>query len=151
MNSKQKKYKRLTTQLSQLLKDSPDSIAQMSTINAVLYHKMQDYFWVGFYFVRGNELIVGPYQGPVACQRLKKPQGVCWTSVITRNPVVVADVEEFPGHIACDSRTKSEIVIPIKNSTGEVIAVLDIDSDKLNHFDNDDKQGLQNIISLIQI
>jgi GAF domain-containing protein len=148
MNSKQKKYKRLADQLSEILKDSPDMLAQMATINAILYHKMP-FFWVGFYFVSDNELTIGPYQGPVACQRLKKPNGVCWASVIVEKPVIVPNVEEFPNHIACDSRAKSEIAIPIKGSSGKVMAVLDVDSRNLDQFDKDDKEGLSNILRLI--
>jgi L-methionine (R)-S-oxide reductase len=149
MHTKAKKYHRLASQLKGLLDKSPGLVAQMSTINAILYHKMQNFFWVGFYFVNKEILEVGPYQGAVACQVLKKPNGVCWASVLKQEPIIVEDVAEFPGHIACDSRSKSEIVIPVKNSGGEVIAIFDIDSDKLCQFDEEDKNGLIKIISLI--
>jgi len=121
----------------------------MATINAVLYHKTQNFFWVGFYFKNNNQLIVGPYQGPVACQILPFPNGVCWAAVCSNEPLIVNDVHEFPGHVSCDSRSKSEIVLPIKNNQGEIIAVLDIDSDKLNQFDEDDKNGLTDILNLL--
>lgn len=149
MNAKVKKYQRLSAQIKGLLDKSPGLVAQMSTINAILYHKMQNFFWVGFYFVSEEILEVGPYQGAVACQILKKPNGVCWASVIKQEAIIVENVEEFPGHIACDSRSKSEIVIPVKNSDGKVIALFDVDSDKLNQFNEEDKNGLSHIISLI--
>lgn len=150
MNSKQKKYKRLEEQLSHILVDSPNTLAQMATINAILYHKMY-FFWVGFYFVSENELTIGPYQGPVACQRLKKPNGVCWASVIQAKSILVPNVEEFPNHIACDSRAKSEITIPISNSSGKIAAVMDIDGNKFGQFDQDDLEGLQNILQLLEL
>ncbi|MBN1115905.1 MAG: GAF domain-containing protein [Bacteroidales bacterium] len=149
MNSKQKKYNRLIHQLEPLLKNSPSLNAQLATINALLYHKVPYIFWVGFYFIKNDELIVGPYQGPLACQVLTKPKGVCWASVLKSEPIIVADVEDFPDHIACDSRSKSEIVIPVKDTSGKVVGVLDIDSDKTEQFDRDDLAGLSGILNLI--
>lgn len=150
MSGKEAKYERLYNQLKPLLENSPSLIAQMSTINAVLYHKMKNFFWVGFYTLNNEKLTVGPYQGPLACQELKYPQGVCWHTIIQKSSQIVPNVEEFPGHIACDSRSKSEIVVPIFNSSGSVMGVLDIDSDKIEQFDELDLQGLNKIISLLK-
>ena len=148
-NKKLLKYNRLYDQLGKLLKNSDNLMAQLATINAVLYHKMQNFFWIGFYLLQDNRLIVGPYQGPVACQELKRDTGVCWTGINTGKSVVVPDVNSFPGHISCDSRSKSEIVVPLKDSTGKILGVLDVDSKDLNTFDNTDAESLQKILSLI--
>jgi L-methionine (R)-S-oxide reductase len=150
MSKKSEKYQRLYNQLKPLLENSPSLYAQMSTINAVLYHKMSNFFWIGFYFIKNNELIVGPYQGPLACQILPNPKGVCWHAVINRQPVTVPNVEAFPDHIACDSRSKSELVELIYNSKDEIIAVLDIDSNKLDQFDKDDIDGINTILTLLK-
>ncbi|GAB1457574.1 GAF domain-containing protein [Spirochaetota bacterium] len=143
-------YERILSQLTTLIKDkSPNLVAGMATINAVLHAKLRHHFWTGFYFVAGDdELHVSPYQGSVACQVLKG-RGVCLESVKRRAAVVVPDVEAFPGHIACDSRSKSEIVIPLL-SGGHVIAVLDIDSEKLEQFDDDDVEPLTKIVALLE-
>jgi len=146
---KQKRYQRLYKQLQELVPKSNDPLARMSTILAVLHHKMDYYFWTGIYFLKDGELIVGPYQGPVACQILQKNTGVCWAGVNQQKALVVPDVEEFPGHIACDSRSKSEIVLPIRNNGNEIIGVLDIDSDKENSFDEVDEEELTKILQLI--
>lgn len=149
MINKLSKYQRLELQLATLLAKSPDLISQISTINAVLYHKIPAIFWVGVYFKVGNSLQIGPYQGSLACQILEHPKGVCWASIINKKTIIVDDVEKFPGHIACDSRSKSEIAIPIYNKNDEIIAVLDIDSDKLATFDETDKTGLEQIVKLL--
>jgi L-methionine (R)-S-oxide reductase len=144
------RYERIYAQLKDLVENkSPDLVAAMATICAVLHHKMSHHFWTGFYFVNSdNELHVGPYQGPVACQVLQG-NGVCLHCVRTRQPVVVPDVHQFPGHIACDARSKSEIVLPVMKGD-KVIAVLDVDSDKLAQFDEDDVAPLARILSLLQ-
>ncbi|RLC68082.1 MAG: GAF domain-containing protein [Chloroflexi bacterium] len=144
------RYERIYDQLKNLIEDkSPSLIAAMATTCAVLHHKMPHHFWTGFYFVAGeDELHVGPYQGAVACQVLKG-RGVCLHCVRTGQPVVVPDVEQFPGHIACDSRSKSEIVLPLKKEE-RIVAVLDVDSDKLAQFDADDVAPLEKILSLLQ-
>lgn len=127
---------------------SPNLTAAMATVCAVLHHKMPHHFWTGFYVVVSeNELHVGPYQGPVACQVLEGG-GVCLHAVRTRQPVIVPDVEQFPGHIACDSRSKSEIAIPMMQGP-TVVAVLDIDSAEPAQFDEDDVAPLQRILSLL--
>ena len=144
------RYERIYTQLQDLIKDkSPDLIAAMATMCAVLHHKMGHHLWTGFYFVAGeDELHVGPYQGPVACQVLRD-RGVCLHCARTRQAVVVPDVEQFPGHVACDPRSKSEIVLPVMKED-QVIAVLDIDSHKPVQFDEDDIAPLTKILSLLQ-
>ncbi len=149
-NKKLARYERLYSQLEKLLKNSDNLLAQLATINAVLYHKMQEFFWIGFYLMYDNRLIVGPYQGPVACQELRKDTGVCWKGVNTKEVIVVADVNLFPGHISCDSRSKSEIVIPLKDKSGRIIGVLDVDSKSLNTFDDTDAKSLEKILSLIK-
>lgn len=121
----------------------------MSTVVAVLHHKMEYFFWTGFYMLVDGELIVGPYQGPVACILLKKNTGVCWAGVNQAETIVVPDVHEFPGHIACDSRSRSEIVVPLFGYRGEVIGVLDVDSKDLASFDETDALWLEKIVALI--
>jgi L-methionine (R)-S-oxide reductase len=143
------RYERVYAQLRDLIEgESPNLTAAMATICAVLHHKMSHHFWTGFYFVASDdELHVGPYQGTVACQVLKG-RGVCLHCVRTKQPVVVPDVHQFPDHIACDARSKSEIVLPVMKGD-HVIAVLDIDSDKLAQFDEDDVAPLARILSLL--
>jgi L-methionine (R)-S-oxide reductase len=153
MNKDQKEGRlgRIYEQLLPMLEKSPDHIAAMATVSAVLHAKMEDYFWCGFYFVRNNELVVGPYQGPPACQILTKPNGVCWASVLQVETLVVPDVHAFPGHIACDSRSNSEIVVPLLNPHKEVWAVLDVDSTQFNTFCEIDAHWLQKIVQLIKL
>jgi GAF domain-containing protein len=144
------RYNRIYAQLQDLIENkSPSLVAAMATICAVLHAKMSHHSWTGFYFVASDsELHVGPYQGPVACQVLRD-RGVCLHCVRTRQPVVVPDVEQFPGHIACDSRSKSEIVLPVMKGE-QMVAVLDVDSHKLAQFDEDDVAPLLKILSLLQ-
>jgi len=146
---KKNRYNRIYDQLRDLLPKSDDKLARMSTIIAVLHHKMDYYFWTGYYFLKDGRLVVGPYQGPVACQELEQNTGVCWAGINRGEPVVVPDVEQFPGHIACDSRSKSEIVLPVRDSQDEITGVLDIDSSKKNAFDQTDQQELSRILQLI--
>ncbi len=151
MSTKTDRYKRLYEQLHELLSKSPSLDSILATINAVLYHKINTVFWVGFYFYRNEKLVVGPYQGPLACQELNYPNGACWHAVLNRKALIIPDVNKFSGHISCDSRSKSEIVIPIYTKNNEVFGVLDIDSDKFNAFDDEDLNGLIRIISLVNI
>lgn len=146
---KQKRYQRIYAQLAELLPESDDTLARMSTLIAVLHHKMENFFWTGFYLLKNERLIVGPYQGPVACQELEKGMGVCWTGIEREKAVIVPDVEQFPGHIACDSRSRSEIVVPLKNLNGKILGVLDIDSKSLNSFDHTDEEQLSRVLRLI--
>jgi GAF domain-containing protein len=151
MDQKKKRgrYNRIYNQISELMPKSDDKLARMATIIAVLHHKMEYYFWTGFYFLKEDRLIVGPYQGPVACQELQKNTGVCWAGINRQEPVLVPDVEQFPGHIACDARSKSEIVLPVRNDKNEIIGVLDIDSSEADAFDEVDKEELTRILGLI--
>jgi L-methionine (R)-S-oxide reductase len=148
-HKKDKRYERLHTQIVALLADKDYPLARMATITAVLHHKMDNFFWTGFYLLVEGELIVGPYQGPVACILLKKDTGVCWAGVNESKTLVVQDVHEFPGHIACDSRSRSEIVVPLKDSDGKIIGILDVDSKDLASFDEVDARWLEKIVALI--
>lgn len=146
---KQKRYDRIIGQLGQLLEATDDPVSRMATVSSLLYHKMGHFFWIGFYRLIDGQLLVGPYQGTIACQKLQKDTGVCWACVIQEKPIVVDDVEKFPGHIACDARSRSEIVIPVRNAEGAVVAVLDADSDKLDSYDDIDQVNLQAVADII--
>ena len=148
-NNKINRYKRIYAQSEKLLEKSDDFEARMATVTAILHHKIDYFFWTGFYFLKNGELIVKMYQGPVACMELKKNTGVCWKSINDKKTIIVGDVAKFGGHIACDSRSKSEIAIPFKNKTGEIIGVLDIDSKTINTFDEIDANELEKILKLI--
>ncbi len=128
---------------------SEDPNARMATICAVLHHKMQNFFWTGFYLLNKGELVVSTYQGPLACLQLEKNQGVCWSGINKANSIIVPDVEQFPGHIACDSRSKSEIAVPLFDNNKEIIGVLDVDSSSYNTFDETDAVELEKILKLI--
>jgi GAF domain-containing protein len=152
--SKQEKYISITQQIEALITGEPDLTANLANIAAALKEQF-GWFWVGFYMVKENantgnsELVLGPFQGPVACTRIEKGRGVCGTSWAKEETIIVADVEKFPGHIACSSASKSEIVVPIFNGTS-VVGVLDVDSDLLDQFDAVDQQYLEAIVALIQ-
>lgn len=148
-DQKQKRYDRIITQLQDLLQATDDPIARMATVSSLLYHKMRNYFWFGFYRLIDGELLVGPYQGSIACQKLQKDTGVCWACLNQQKSIIVPDVEKFPGHIACDARSKSEIVIPVRDPEGKVIAILDADSEKLNTYDQIDEINLRRISEMI--
>lgn len=152
MNSdkKQSRYQRLYKQISDLIKESSNNpISNMSTIAAILHHKIEYFFWTGFYLLQDGKLQAGPYQGSLACINLAKDKGVCWAAINQKKTIVVPNVHEFPNHIACDSRSLSEIVIPIKNSSNEIIGVMDVDSSTVNSFDEIDAQWLEKIADLI--
>jgi len=149
IEKKGNRYKRIYKQLQDLLEPHDNPEASMATIIAVLHHKFDYYFWTGFYLIRDGELIVGPYQGPVACIKLKKNTGVCWAGINQKETIIVPDVHLFSGHIACDSRSNSEIVVPLKNKAGDIIGVLDVDSKALNSFDEADRAGLEKILQLV--
>jgi GAF domain-containing protein len=146
--SKEEQYQNLLPQIKGLLEGEPDLIANLANIAAALKEQF-NFFWVGFYLVKDDELVLGPFQGPVACTRIKKSRGVCGTAWEQANTIIVPDVEKFPGHIACSSLSKSEIVLPLFNG-GAVAGVLDVDSSSLNSFDETDKIYLQKIIELIK-
>ena len=143
------RYTRIQAQLKELLGKSDNLLSRMATINAILYHKMDGFFWVGFYLLKDGRLLVGPYQGPVACLELPKNKGVCWEGINLGKSVIVPDVHQFPGHIACDSRSQSEIVIPVRDKDNTIIGVLDIDSDRKNNFDTLDAARLERIVNLL--
>lgn len=143
------RYGRVREQLSGLLGKTPDLQARMATVAALLYHKFDHYFWCGFYRLLDDDLVVGPYQGPLACQVLAREKGVCWAAMQRRETVIVPDVRLFPGHIACDSRSLSEIVVPVRDASGAIIAVLDVDSDKTAQFDDEDREGLEAVVALL--
>ncbi|MBP1667773.1 MAG: msrC [Bacteroidetes bacterium] len=143
------KYLRLFAQLEKLTEKCTDPIARMATVNAILYHKMETFSWVGFYLLKEGQLIVGPYQGHLACQTLEKNKGVCWAGINEKKTIIVPDVHDFPGHIACDSHSRSEIVIPLLNREGELTGVMDIDSRLENNFDTTDGRELEKICRLI--
>jgi L-methionine (R)-S-oxide reductase len=150
-NNKADRYSRIHQQIRELFLKQEDSCARMATMNALLYHKMDGFFWVGFYLLRNGRLLVGPYQGPLACLELPKNKGVCWEAINLGKPVVVNDVHAFPGHIACDPRSKSEIAIPVRDRDNFISGVLDIDSNLKNNFDETDAEQLEKIVSLLTI
>ncbi len=147
-SDKAERYGVLVPQVKALVAGEPDLIANLSNIAAALRQTM-NFFWVGFYVVKNNELVLGPFQGPIACTRIGWGKGVCGTSWKEKKVILVPDVEQFPGHIACSSDSKSEIVLPIIKN-GEVAMVLDVDSNQLNDFDATDSKALQAIVEVIE-
>ena len=142
--SKEEKYNSLYPQICSLIEDETDIIANLANISAAL-KEVFDFFWVGFYLARNEQLVLGPFQGPIACTRIAYGKGVCGTSWKENKAIIVPDVNNFPGHIACSSLSQSEIVIPIVKGR-EVVAVLDVDSEYLNHFDETDEKWLTKIV-----
>jgi GAF domain-containing protein len=145
--SKAEQYISLIPQLKGLLSGEDDLIANLANVSAALKEQFS-WLWVGFYLVKADQLVLGPFQGPVACTRIQKGKGVCGTSWANNEVLIVPDVDAFPGHIACSSASRSEIVLPLV-SDGQVVGVLDVDSAELAHFDEVDAQYLQEIINLI--
>lgn len=148
-DKKSARYQRIIKQLEELFIKTSDPIARMSTTAAVLHHKMENFYWTGFYQLLDKELTVGPYQGNLACLILKKHTGVCWSAVDKNETVIVTDVHQFVGHIACDSRSNSEIVIPVRDNFDKIVAVLDVDSTEFANFDETDAVNLEKIACLI--
>lgn len=146
--TKVEKYELLYKQVVEVVKYESDSIALMANISAMI-HQTFGFWWTGFYRVIGNELVLAPFQGPMACTRIAYGKGVCGTAWQRGESIVVEDVEQFPGHIACSSLSRSEIVVPVKNKDNDVIAVLDIDSEHLATFDEVDRLYLEKIILLL--
>jgi len=146
--TKEEQYEALLPQIKGLLEGENDHIANLANVAAALKEQF-NWLWVGFYLVKNTELVLGPFQGPVACTRIKKGKGVCGTCWVQEKTLIVPDVEKFPGHIACSSASRSEIVIPLFNNE-QVIGVLDIDSKELNEFDATDQTYLQQIVALIK-
>ncbi|MDB5021369.1 MAG: diguanylate cyclase [Pedobacter sp.] len=145
--SKAQQYLSLIPQLEALLTGEDDLIANMGNVAAALKEQF-GWLWVGFYLVKNDQLVLGPFQGPVACTRIQKGRGVCGTSWAKEETLIVADVDQFPGHIACSSASKSEIVLPVFVGS-EVVGVLDVDSEELGHFDEVDALYLNQIVKLI--
>ncbi|MFT3909701.1 MAG: GAF domain-containing protein [Ferruginibacter sp.] len=145
--NKEEQYQTLLPQIKAILEGEPDLIANLANTTAALKEQF-GWLWVGFYLVKKDELVLGPFQGPIACTRIKKGRGVCGSSWADAVTLIVPDVEKFPGHIACSSLSRSEIVVPIIRNN-EVIGVLDVDSELLDHFDETDKKYLEEIVGLI--
>ena len=145
--TKEEQYQSLLPQIKAVIEGEPDLVANLANTVAALKEQF-GWFWVGFYLVKGEELVLGPFQGPIACTRIRYGKGVCGASWQRAETLIVPDVEAFPGHIACSSLSKSEIVVPVIRN-GKVIAVLDVDSEKLDQFDTTDKEYLEMIVEAI--
>ncbi|WP_242696210.1 GAF domain-containing protein [Longitalea luteola] len=145
--TKEEKYQSVIPQIKALIEGEPDLVANLANIVAALMEQF-GWLWVGFYLVKENQLVLAPFQGPVACTRIKKGKGVCGTSWEKAKTIIVPDVEKFPGHIACSSKSRSEIVVPIIRDN-KVMGVLDVDSEELAAFDESDKKFLEEIVDLI--
>ena len=150
MEDKRKQYELLCAQIESLVEGETNVMGVLANVSAAMRDAFpDDFFWVGFYLVKDNVLQLGPFQGPVACYRIPYGKGVCGTAWAERNTLIVPDVEQFPGHIACSSLSRSEIVVPIFNEQQEVLGVIDIDSKDLNTFDQIDKEYLEKIASIV--
>ena len=147
--SREKRYTEITPQIETLVAGESDLIANLANIAAVLKEAF-GFFWVGFYLAKGGQLVLGPFQGPLACTRINFDQGVCGHAFTTKQTVIVPNVDEFPGHIACSTAARSEIVVPIRAADGSILGVLDVDSDKLNYFTETDRVGLEAVTGVIE-
>lgn len=147
--TKQEQYEAILPQIKGLLTGETDLVANLANVAAALKEQF-GWFWVGFYMVKNDQLVLGPFQGPVACTRINKGRGVCGTSWASKETLIVPDVEKFPGHIACSSLSRSEIVVPLMVN-GEVAGVLDVDSAELDTFDETDKKYLEEIVAIIPL
>lgn len=145
---KAEQYQSILPQIQAIIEDETDMIANLANICAA-FKQQFDWFWIGFYLVKDRELVLGPFQGPIACTRIAKGRGVCGTAWQQQQIIIVPDVDQFPGHIACSSASKSEIVLPIMRN-GDCVGVLDIDSDELNQFDEIDAKYLQQLMLMIE-
>lgn len=143
-------YREVLGKLDAVLDGECDAVACMATVSSVLAGAFTYFFWVGFYRVVGGELVIGPYQGTLGCLRIALDRGVCGAAASAGETLVVDDVHAFPGHIACDARSRSEIVVPVRNLHNEVIAVLDVDSTELAAFDEADREGLEAVVALLR-
>ena len=147
--TKEEKYKELVEDIRAIIDGESDIIAIMSNIAADI-HQTMGFWWTGFYRVIGDELVLGPFQGPIACMHIAFGRGVCGTAWKRAETVIVPDVEQFPGHIACSSESRSEIVVPVRDASGKVWAVLDIDSRELGTFDDTDRRYLEQLVGLLR-
>jgi len=143
------RYERIEAQLAGLFEKNPDPISRMATAAALLHHKLSHFFWTGFYRLAAGELLVGPYQGPLACSVLERGKGVCWACITRCEPLLVPDVESFDGHITCDSRSRSEVAVPLMGGAGQIAGVLDVDAKRLDAFGQTDVDGLTRVVALI--
>ena len=141
------RYREVAAEIASVLDGEPNLTARMATVASMLASSFDHYFWTGFYVVDGEELVVGPYQGTLGCLRIAFGRGVCGTAAAKRQTQLVADVNAFPGHIACDSRSQSEVVVPVFDPAGQLIAVLDVDSDRPAAFDDTDVRWLEAIVA----
>ena len=149
-NQRLDRFKRIAEQLEELIEKTEDRAAHCATAAALLHHKVPGASWTGFYFLKDGELVVDAYQGPVACLVLEQHVGVCWAAIDTDQTQIVRDVHAFPGHIPCDSRSNSEVVVPIHDPNGVPVGVLDIDSHKEAHFDEIDGQGYEAVVKVLE-
>ena len=144
-------YRWINSQVRSKVKNHVDIIATLANTTAILMERLPGFFWIGFYFLKEDHLLLGPFQGPPACVKLSLDKGVCGACAASQKTIIVADVNRFPGHVACDSRSKSEIVVPLFDSNNQVKAVLDVDSEKLNDFGEIDAKGLEGIAKKLEI
>lgn len=149
-SARRARYERVREQIADLIEQTDDRVAHRATAAAVLHHKVPGVSWTGFYLLRGGDLVVDTYQGPVACLVLERHTGVCWAAVDRAETIVVPDVHQFPGHIPCDERSRSEIVVPVFGSDGVPIGVLDVDSHRADHFDTVDREGYESIVRMLE-
>jgi len=149
MELKDGRYRRIREQLAVELRKCDDAIARMATTVALLHHKQPHFFWTGFYRLAGGRLVVGPYQGSLACQQIELGRGVCGTAFVRGETIIVPDVHAFPGHIPCDARSRSEIVVPYRDASGMPAGVLDVDARTMNAFDEVDREHLEAIVELL--
>lgn len=147
---KDEAYKWALKQIKAQIKRHENIISTLANISAILKERFPNFFWVGFYFLKENHLYLGPFQGPPACMKLELTKGVCATAVKQKQTIIVENVHNFPGHVACDKRPNSEIVVPVYNNQGNLAAVLDVDSERINDFDQTDQQGLEVIVELLK-
>jgi GAF domain-containing protein len=148
---KEEIYRRVTDEIRATLEGERDLVASMATIACLLHHSLDYFFWTGFYrVVAPGELLIGPYQGTLGCLHISFDRGVCGAAARSKETIIVPDVHQFPGHIACDPNSKSEIVVPVFNDRDELIAVLDVDSDEYNAFDEVDKRHLEKIVTFLR-
>lgn len=141
-------YAELLVQLESLIADEPDALANTANMAAMLFEALPDINWAGFYFLRGGELVLGPFQGKIACVRIALGRGVCGTAAAERRTIVVPDVNEFPGHIFCDAASRSEVVVPMVKD-GQLLGVLDVDSPSVARFDDEDANGLERMVQAL--
>jgi GAF domain-containing protein len=148
--TRRERWPRIRDQIAELIAKTDDEVAHRATAAAVLHHKVPGVSWTGFYLLKGGELVVDAYQGPAACLVLTRQTGVCWAGVDRDETLVVPDVHAFPGHIPCDERSRSEIVVPVHGADGRPVGVLDVDSHRPDHFDEIDRAGYESVVRMLE-